>query len=89
MRRGLSTRLPATPFATPGGYTKLALGQIKSHLLKLGQVIRTIRNLLSHKELKTHMIYTHMFNCGPLGVRSPALKSSPNNSVTIFSMQRE
>jgi site-specific recombinase XerD len=42
------------------------------HLLADGYDIRTVQELLGHKDVRTTMIYTDVLNRGGRGVRSPA-----------------
>lgn len=43
-----------------------------THLLEDGSDIKTVHELLGHKDVATTMIYTHVRNRGPAGVMSPA-----------------
>jgi hypothetical protein len=45
---------------------------LATHLLESGCDIRTMQELLGHRDVHTIMIYTHVLNRGGRGVKSPA-----------------
>lgn len=71
LQRAVKNAVKASKINKPGGCHVLR-HSFATHLLESGYDIRTIQDLLGHKDVSTTMIYTHVLNKGGRGVVSPA-----------------
>jgi len=70
VQRAVKRAVQEAGIAKPAGCHTLR-HSFATHLLAGGYDIRTVQELLGHRDVKTTMVYTHVLNRGGRGVRSP------------------